>query len=106
MFELEIEDLNLDHLASAKHFHLSSAFLQRKLFPDIPSLIRETKQRGLANFLDPNDDPEGKWDGLLENVVPLVDVLFCTEEELQNLAKVEDAEGFVEARVPLLVVKR
>jgi sugar/nucleoside kinase (ribokinase family) len=106
MFEMGIEDLDFDHLASAKHFHLSSPFLQRKLFPDIPSLFGEMKRRGLTTSLDPNDDPEGRWDGLLENVLPLLDVLFCTEEELKKLAKVERAAELVGARVPLLVVKR
>jgi sugar/nucleoside kinase (ribokinase family) len=106
MFEMGIEDLDFDHLASARHFHLSSPFLQRKLFPDIPSLFGEMKRRGLTTSLDPNDDPEGRWEGLLENVLPLVDVLFCTEEELKKLAKVEAAAEFVAARVPLLVVKR
>jgi len=37
MFEMGIEDLDLDYLATAKHFHLSSLFLHRKLSPHIPS---------------------------------------------------------------------
>ena len=100
MFEMGIEDLDFDHLASAKHFHLSSPFLQRKLFPDIPSLFGEMKRRGLTTSLDPNDDPEGRWEGLLENVLPLVDVLFCTEEKLRKLAKVEEAAELVGSKVP------
>lgn len=106
MFEMGIEDLDIDYLAKARHFHLSSPFLQRKLFPDLPKLFKEMKQRGLTTSLDPNDDPEGRWDGLLENVLPLVDLLFCTEGELMKLAKVEAAEEYIAARVPLLVVKR
>jgi sugar/nucleoside kinase (ribokinase family) len=37
MFEMGIEDLDLNYLATAKHFHLSSLFLHRKLSPHIPS---------------------------------------------------------------------
>jgi sugar/nucleoside kinase (ribokinase family) len=70
MFEMGIEDLDLDHLANAKHFHLSSLFLHRKLSPDIPELFREMKRRGLTTSLDTNDDPEDKWDGVLEDVLP------------------------------------
>jgi sugar/nucleoside kinase (ribokinase family) len=106
MFEMGIEDLDLDYLATAKHFHLSSLFLHRKLSPDIPWLFREMKRRGLTTSLDTNDDPEDKWGGVLEDVLPLVDLLLCTEEELLKIAKVEAAAEHVSAKVPLLVVKR
>ena len=106
MFEMGIEDLDLDYLATAKHFHLSSLFLHRKLSPDIPRLFKEMKRRGLTTSLDTNDDPEDKWEGVLEDVLPLVDLLFCTEEELTKIAKVESAADHVSAKVPLLVVKR
>src|ERR1700679_3474607 len=47
MFEMGIEDLDLDYLGAAKHFHLSSLFLHRKLSPDIPEIFREMRRRGL-----------------------------------------------------------
>jgi len=106
MFEMGIEDLDLDYLATAKHFHLSSLFLHRKLSPDIPWLFKEMKRRGLTTSLDTNDDPQDRWEGVLEDVLPLVDLLFCTEEELTKIAKVEAAADHVSAKVPLLVVKR
>jgi sugar/nucleoside kinase (ribokinase family) len=106
MFEMGIEDLDLDYLATARHFHLSSLFLHRKLSPHIPGLFKEMKRRGLTTSLDTNDDPEDKWSGVLEDVLPLVDVLLCTEDELAKIAKVEAAAEHVAAKVPLLVVKR
>jgi sugar/nucleoside kinase (ribokinase family) len=106
MFEMGIDDLDLDYLATAKHFHLSSLFLHRKLSPDIPWLFKEMKRRGLTTSLDTNDDPENKWEGVLEEVLPLVDLLLCTEEELRKIAKVEDAAEYVSSKVPILVVKR
>ena len=106
MFEMGIEDIDLDYLATARHFHLSSLFLHRKLSPDIPELFREMKRRGLTTSLDTNDDPEGKWGGVLDEVLELVDLLLCTEEELTKIAKVEAAAEFTSAKVPLLVVKR
>ena len=39
-------------------------------------------------------------------MLPLVDVLLCTEEELVKIAKVENAVERVSSKVPLLVVKR
>lgn len=106
MFEMGIEDLDLDYLATAKHFHLSSLFLHRRLSPDIPALFREMKCRGLTTSLDTNDDPEGKWGGVLDDVLPLVDILLCTEDELLKIAKVDAAAERISAIVPLLVVKR
>jgi D-tagatose-1,6-bisphosphate aldolase subunit GatZ/KbaZ len=106
MFEMGIDDLDLDYLATAKHFHLSSLFLHRKLSGDIPALFREMKRRGLTTSLDTNDDPEDKWAGVLEDVLPLVDVLLCTESELAKMAKAEPAAERMSAKVPLLVVKR
>jgi sugar/nucleoside kinase (ribokinase family) len=106
MFEMGIEDLDLDYLATARHFHLSSLFLHRKLSPHIPELFREMKRRGLTTSLDTNDDPEDKWGGVLHDVLPLVDVLLCTEDELAKIAKVEAAAEHIAAKVPLLIVKR
>jgi sugar/nucleoside kinase (ribokinase family) len=106
MFEMGIEDLDLDYLATARHFHLSSLFLHRKLSPHIPELFKEMKRRGLTTSLDTNDDPEDKWGGVLQDVLPLVDVLLCTEDELAKIAKVEAAAEHVASIVPLLVVKR
>ncbi len=106
MFEFGIEHLDLDYLATARHFHLSSLFLHRKLSPDIPDLFREMKRRGLTTSLDTNDDPENKWDSGLERILPLVDVLFCNEEELMKIAKAECAAEYLSAKVRLLVVKR
>jgi sugar/nucleoside kinase (ribokinase family) len=106
MFEMGLEDLDLDFISNSKHFHLSSPFLQRKLFPDLPVLFREMKRRGLTTSLDTNDDPENKWEGLLECVLPHVDLLFCTEGELAKLAKVEAAEEYIADKVESLIVKR
>jgi sugar/nucleoside kinase (ribokinase family) len=106
MFELSLNDLDLDFIARARHFHLSSLFLHRKLFPDIPWLFAEMKLRGLTTSLDTNDDPEDRWQGVVERVLPHVDILFGTEEEVRKIAGVEQAEAFLAQRVPLLVVKR
>ncbi|HTZ90699.1 MAG TPA: carbohydrate kinase family protein [Alloacidobacterium sp.] len=109
MFEMGIEDLDIDRVAAARHFHMSSLFLHRKLSPDIPELFREMKRRGLSTSLDTNDDPEGEWAGVLEEVIAITDLLFCNEDELMQIAKSDDIEvamARLAANVPLLVVKR
>jgi sugar/nucleoside kinase (ribokinase family) len=106
MFEMGLADLDLDFIARAKHFHLSSVFLHRKLFPDVPELFCQMKRQGLTTSLDTNDDPDDRWLSVVDNILPYVDILFCTEDELRKLAKAEDDERLISSRVPILVVKR
>ena len=55
--ELTFDDLDIDYLAQAQHFHMSSYYLQRALTPRIPELFVELKKAGMTLSLDPNDDP-------------------------------------------------
>jgi sugar/nucleoside kinase (ribokinase family) len=67
IFDLRKENLDLEYLASAQHFHLSSFYLQRGLQDDVPELLKELKEAGLTISLDCNDDPEDRWeDGIRE----------------------------------------
>lgn len=109
MFEMSLGDLDLDFIASARHFHLSSIFLHRGLTAEIPALFREMKSRGLTTSLDTNDDPEGEWDGALRETLPFADILFCNERELLAMSKEQDFDRAVRRMSPqarLLIVKR
>lgn len=102
-------DLNFEYLAAAKHFHLSSLFLQRGLAADLPNLFQELKRAGLTISLDTNDDPENAWDGVLPQLLEYVDVLLPNENELCRIAgrdTVEDALAVLAGRVPCIAVKR
>lgn len=102
------EHLDLEYLCSARHFHLSSLFLLKKLQPDLPAILKTIRQRGLTISLDTNDDPDDCWGGVLEELLPLVDVLLPNERELlriTNTATLEDALASVSRKVPLTVVK-
>jgi sugar/nucleoside kinase (ribokinase family) len=92
--ELRLEDLDFDYLACARHFHMSSLFLQRDLLPHVPDLFRRMKSAGLTTSLDTNDDPEDRWDrALLENVFPHVDVLLPNEREAMKMSRAADSES-------------
>jgi sugar/nucleoside kinase (ribokinase family) len=109
MFEMGIEDLDTTYLATAKHFHLSSFFLHRKLSPHIAGLFAAMKRNGLTTSLDTNDDPEDEWESGLQTVFPELDILFCNERELLKIAHMEDADAAAErvaASVRMLIVKR
>jgi sugar/nucleoside kinase (ribokinase family) len=108
MFEMSLADLNIDYLASARHFHLSSLFLHRALQPDLPDLFRELKSRGLTLSLDTNDDPDDKWDGVLPQLLPYVDILLPNKSELCRITRrgnVDEALAELASIVPVIVVK-
>jgi sugar/nucleoside kinase (ribokinase family) len=108
MSELTVRDLDFDYLKSARHFHLSSLFLQRGLWPGLPDLFRELKSAGLTLSLDTNDDPEDKWGGVLEELLDLVDLLLPNEAELCRIAHretLDEALAALSPRIPCIAVK-
>jgi sugar/nucleoside kinase (ribokinase family) len=108
MFEMCFEDLDLDYLAAARHFHLSSFFLHRALRPRIRELFQRMKQAGLTTSLDTNDDPEDRWETDLLEVLRVVDVFFPNEREARKIARTDSVEEALEALsavVPLVVAK-
>ena len=110
MAELTCADVDVDYLAEARHFHLSSLFLQAGLHRELRDLLKELKARGLTISMDTNDDPSGAWamDGMLGKVMPLVDVLLPNEDELLRMARaasVVEALEMIGKVVPLIVVK-
>src|SRR5271170_1289752 len=101
-------DLDIDYLASARHFHLSSLFLQQGLQADLPALFRELKLRGLTISLDTNDDPSNRWDGVLSELLPLVDILLPNKQELCRMTRQDDvtkALASLTGITPIIAVK-
>ncbi len=101
-------DLDFSYLASARHFHLSSLFLQQALAPDLPVLFRDLKRAGLTISLDTNDDPEDRWGGVLDELLDLIDVLLPNDDEIRRITRcdsVEEALSALSKRVPCIVAK-
>jgi sugar/nucleoside kinase (ribokinase family) len=108
-FHLSFEDLDLHYLSDARHFHMSSYYLQRALTPRIPELFAKLKQSGLTISLDPNDDPSNLWDRQILEAIRFVDILMPNEREACMLAGEEDLDSAIAVLrdlVPLLVIKR
>lgn len=107
--ELTVADLNFDFLVQARHFHLSSLYLQRGLQAGLPDLLRRLKQAGLTISLDTNDDPENRWGAPLSEVLPYVDVFLPNEDEIcrmTNRSSLDDAIQALPVKIPTIVVKR
>jgi sugar/nucleoside kinase (ribokinase family) len=105
---LSLEKLDLAYLSDARHFHMSSYYLQRALTPRIPELFATLKQAGITISLDPNDDPDNVWDRDILNALRFVDVLMPNEREACMLAgekNLDRAIAVLRALVPVLVIK-
>jgi sugar/nucleoside kinase (ribokinase family) len=108
MAEMKVSDLDVNYLASGRHFHLSSLFLQTGLQPDLPQLFSDLKRAGLTISLDTNDDPSDEWAGVLDQLLDRIDVLLPNEAELLRITRMPTLEQALDAlcsRVPLIVVK-
>jgi sugar/nucleoside kinase (ribokinase family) len=108
IFDLTIEDLDFDYLTDSGHFHLSSFYLQRGLRPHVGDLFRRLKAEGLTISLDTNDDPEGRWEGGLLDVLRYVDVFLPNAREARLITGIDDLETAITRlaeMVPLVVVK-
>lgn len=105
--ELSFEDLDLEYLCSARHFHFSSFFLHTSLRQRTAELFKKLKSAGLTISMDTNDDPDDRWQGVQE-LLPYVDVLLPNEREALKISGEQELEGAI-ARlaetVPLVVVK-
>lgn len=101
-------DLDLDYLRSARHFHLSSFYLQTSLQPHVAELFKQLKAAGLTISMDTNDDPQDRWQEGLWEALQYVDVLLPNEREAMKISGEPDLEAAI-ARladvVPLVVVK-
>jgi len=96
MNDLKIGDLTGKVLDKAPHLHLSSVFLQEGIKPDIVEVFRMAKERGMTTSLDPQWDPQEKWDLDLESLLPLVDIFLPNEEELKQFTGLTDVESSIE----------
>lgn len=107
--ELAFDDLDIGYLAQAKHFHMSSYYLQCALTPRIPELFVELKKAGLTLSLDPNDDPSQQWDRGILDAIREADILMPNEREaclLSGENNLDRAISVLRDLVPLLVIKR
>jgi len=108
IFDLQMKNLDFDYLSSAKHFHLSSYYLQRGLQADVPELFKKLKSAGLTISFDCNDDPDDRWDSGISEALKYVDVLLPNAREATRLTGAANAQAAAKqlARVvPLVAIK-
>jgi sugar/nucleoside kinase (ribokinase family) len=87
-----LAEVDLDYVRGARHMHMSSFYIQPALRPGCPELFRAAKEAGLTTSLDPDQDPAGKWDGGISQVLKNVDLFFPNEMEAAALGGSADME--------------
>jgi sugar/nucleoside kinase (ribokinase family) len=92
MNDFSLKDIDFDVLAKARHMHFSSCFLQPGIRKDLATLFRKAKELGLTTSLDPQWDPEEKWDLPLDEILPFVDVFLPNRQEFQYLTRSSSIE--------------
>lgn len=105
---LRLDDLDLDYLSDARHFHLSSYYLQSDLRPSVPELFRRLKAAGLTISLDTNDDPEDRFEDDFRQLLKQVDIFLPNRREACKIARTDDLEDAVKKlaeMVPIVIVK-
>lgn len=91
----ELVDPNL--LSSARHVHVSSYFLQRSLRDDLPSLFEEVRAAGTSTSIDPNWDPEERWDGDVLNLLTVTDLFLPNSAEARSITGIDDIDVAAES---------
>jgi sugar/nucleoside kinase (ribokinase family) len=107
--DLRAELIDHELLGQARHIHVSSYFLQRRLHADLPALFGRVHEAGGTTSIDPNWDPAERWDGGLVDVLGATDLFFPNAVEATRVARissVEEAISRLRVRGPTVVVKQ
>lgn len=116
---LRPEDVTDDFLASARHLHHGSFFLQNGLRAAMPAIFRRAHTLGLTTSLDPNWDPDERWNSTLAELLdgtatspnspPLTDLFLPNLQEAQHITcstGLDEAIERLRAKgLPLSVIK-
>lgn len=96
-------------LMNARHLHIGSYYLLKKMQPHWTDIVRKAKQYGATVSLDTNWDPEGRWANGIDALLPLVDIFLPNEAELRAVARAgttEEALSKLLRDIPLIALKR
>jgi sugar/nucleoside kinase (ribokinase family) len=104
-----LDEVDFDYVRTARHLHMSSFYIQPALRPGVPKLFRWAKEAGMSTSLDPDQDPSGKWNGGMIEVLPNVDLFLPNEQEAIGISGAPNLNAAVDvlrARGRTIIVKR
>lgn len=89
--------IDADLLRAARHVHVSSYFLQGSLRADLPALFDEVRAAGVSTSVDPNWDPEQRWDGGLLRLLSQTDLFLPNSAEARAITGIDDIDVAAES---------
>ncbi len=90
---LSIGRIDPTQLERARHVHVSSYFLQAALTASLPDVFGAVRARGGTTSVDPNWDPNERWDGGLLDLLALTDVFLPNAMEATRIAHTSDLDA-------------
>lgn len=110
MLHLSMKDIPAEAFQKAPHLHISNIFLQPGIKKDLLRILKKAKSNNMTISMDPQWDPEEKWDLDLKKLMRHIDFFFPNEEEfLQLTASASVDEGLIKLKSHdggCIVVKR
>jgi len=88
---LRPEDLTDEHLAAARHVHVSSLYLQPRLAAGLAAVFERARALGVGTSLDTNWDPAEKWESITE-ILAYTDVFLPNAAELRAVTGEPDVD--------------
>ncbi|MCQ2139055.1 MAG: carbohydrate kinase family protein [Bacteroidales bacterium] len=99
-----VKDIDPTVIASAKHVHVSSIFLQETLHKEILDIVKLIKSQGVTLSMDVQFDPDEKWEFDYKAILPLVNIFMPNEQELMCLTGKDSVEAAIEVIKPYINV--
>lgn len=90
MADLVAADVSDELLAGSVHLHVGSWFLHVGAREELGDRLAAARARGLSTSVDPNHDPDRRWDGGLQRALKHVELLFCNASEACGLTGLAD----------------
>jgi sugar/nucleoside kinase (ribokinase family) len=106
--ELRADLVDPDLVQRARHVHVASYFIQTELQPALRELLGVAKAARRTTSVDPNEDPNDRWNGGLLGLLDRVDVFFPNSAEVRRITGVDDIDVAAESlaeRGSILAVK-
>ncbi len=102
-------DFSSSLIKNTRHIHIGSYYLMKKLQYHYYPILKIAKENGVTISLDPNWDPEEKWEDGIKEILTLVDIFFINENEALGISKknnLDDALKILSEHLPLIVIKK
>ena len=93
--ELRADLIDPELLTAARHVHVASYFLQRRLAPDLPALFDRVRGDGATTSVDPNWDPTERWNGGVRELLSYTDVFLPNATEATHIAETASVDDAV-----------